>query len=65
MPPVSSSTETLAMASARHAVSVKTLRRRISEGRLTAYRFGPTLIRVDPAEVDGLLRPIPTTGTAA
>jgi len=59
MPNALPSTETLAEASARHRVSVKTLRRRISEGRLTAYRFGPTLIRVDPAEVDALLRPIP------
>ena len=57
--------ETLAESAERHRCSVKTLRRRIADGHLTAYRFGPTLIRVDPAEVDALLRQIPTAGTAA
>ncbi len=52
--------ETIAEAAARCQVSTKTIRRRISEGRLTGYRFGPTLIRLDPAEVDALLRPIPS-----
>lgn len=57
--------ETLAEAAERHRCSTKTLRRRIAEGQLTAYRFGPQLIRLDPAEVDALLRPIPTAGSAA
>ena len=57
--------KTLAEEAARHQCSVKTLRRRIAEGKLTAYRFGPRMIRLDPAEVDALLRPIPTAGTAA
>lgn len=57
--------ETIADAARRHDVSQKTIRRRIAEGRLTAYRFGPHLIRLDPAEVDRLLQPIPTAGTAA
>jgi excisionase family DNA binding protein len=47
------------------AVSTKTIRRRIADGSLTAYRMGPRLIRVDLAELDALLRPIPTTGGAA
>ncbi len=51
--------ETIAQAAERHFVSTKTIRRRISDGSLTAYRFGPHLIRLDPAEVDALLRPIP------
>ncbi len=59
MPTPLPTTETLAQAAARHGVSVKTLRRRVAEGKIVAYRFGPTLIRVDPAEVDALLRPIP------
>lgn len=57
--------ETLAESAERHRCSTKTLRRRIAEGQLTAYRFGPHLIRLDPREVDALLRPIPTAGTAA
>ncbi len=52
--------ETVAEAVERTGVSTKTIRRRIAEGRLTGYRFGPTLIRLNPAEVDALLRPIPS-----
>lgn len=42
------------------AVSTKTIRRRISDGSLTGYRFGARVIRVDLNEVDDLLRPIPS-----
>jgi excisionase family DNA binding protein len=42
--------------------SDKTIRRRIASGDLRAYRFGPRAIRVDMAEVDALLKPIPTAG---
>ncbi len=52
--------ETIAEAARRHGVSTKTIRRRIAEGQLAAYRFGPHLIRLNPAEVDALLRPIPS-----
>ncbi len=51
--------ETIAEAAKRTGVSTKTIRRRIAEGSLTGYRFGPTLIRLEPSEVDALLRPIP------
>jgi excisionase family DNA binding protein len=57
--------ETIAQAAERTNVSTKTIRRRIAEGQLTAYRFGPQSIRLNPAEVDGLMRPISTAGTAA
>jgi excisionase family DNA binding protein len=40
--------------------STRTMRRYIAEGRLTGYRMGPRLIRVDMAEVEALFRPIPT-----
>lgn len=53
--------ESLVAAAARIGVHPRTLRRRIADGKLTAYRFGETLIRLDPLEVDALLRPIPTT----
>jgi excisionase family DNA binding protein len=52
----------IAAAAERLGVCTKTVRRWIAEGRLTGYRVGPTLIRLDAAEVDALLRPIPTAG---
>ena len=42
-------------------VSTKTVRRYIAAGRLTGYRLGGRLLRVDLNEVDAMLRPIPTT----
>ena len=57
--------ESLADASARVGVSTRTLRRWIAAGRLTGYRVGPQLIRLDPREVDALARPIPSAGSAA
>lgn len=49
----------LQQAAALHGVSVDTLRRRIREGRLPAYRFGDRLIKVRIADLDNLFRPIP------
>lgn len=43
-------------------VNPRTLRRWIAEGRLTGYRVGPTMVRVDRAEVEGLAHRIPTAG---
>lgn len=43
-------------------VSTKTIRRYIAAGRVTGYRTGPRLIRVDLNELDAMLRPIPTVG---
>lgn len=54
--------ETLVSAAERTGFSVRTLRRRIAEGKLPAYRSGPRSIRVDPADVDRLLVRIPTAG---
>lgn len=45
-------------------VSTRTLRRRVADGSLTAYRVGPKIIRVNLAEVEASLRPIPTVGGA-
>lgn len=60
---------------ARHLVSLaeagrllncspRTVRRRVAEGTLKAYRVGPRLIKIDAADVDALLRPIPTARAA-
>lgn len=52
-------------AAEHYGVSTKTLRRYISAGRITGYRFGPRMIRVDLDELDALLRPLATAGGAA
>jgi excisionase family DNA binding protein len=39
-------------------VSTKTIRRWISDGRITGYRMGPRLIRVDLDELAAMLQPI-------
>jgi len=54
---------TVEAAAKRHDVSGRTVRRWIADGRLMAYRLGPTLVRLDIDEVDALLRPIPTVAT--
>jgi excisionase family DNA binding protein len=50
----------LAVAATYADVSVRTLRRYISQGRLTGYRIGPRLIKVDLNELSQLTRPIRT-----
>jgi len=47
-------------AAIEHGVHTATIRRRIADGTITAYRFGPRLIRLDLDEVSTSLRPIPT-----
>ena len=37
-------------------VSAKTIRRRIADGVIKGYRFGPRILRVDPDEVKAALR---------
>jgi excisionase family DNA binding protein len=43
-------------------VNEKTIRRHITAGRVTGYRIGSRLVRVDLNELDAALRPIPTVG---
>ena len=56
---------TLKEAADWYGVSERTLRRRIAEGRLPAYRVGPRSIRVTAEDVAALAQPIPTTDPAA
>lgn len=56
---------TLAAAADHAAVSIKTIRRYIAGGRLTGYRMGTRLIRIDLNELDAILRPIPTAAGGA
>lgn len=52
--------ESLAEAAERTGLSVRTLRRRIAEGALTAYRSGPRVIRLNPEDVDRIMVRMPT-----
>lgn len=47
-------------AAERWDVSVDTIRRLISAGKITGYRLNGRIIRVDLAEVDAAFRPIPS-----
>ena len=51
---------TLKAAAAWYGVSERTLRRRIAEGRLPAYRVGPRSIRVSAEDVAALVKRIPS-----
>lgn len=54
----------IAETAAYASVNPRTIRRRIADGTLNAYRLGPRLIRIDLDEVDAWLRPIPTNDVA-
>lgn len=56
--------ESLTNAAEQYGVTTKTLRRWISAGRITGYRFGPRMLRVDLDEIDALLRPLATGGAS-
>lgn len=47
-------------AAARVSLDARTIRRYIALGKLRAYRVGDRLIRVDQADVDALVQPVPT-----
>ncbi len=53
---------TLAEAAEFFGVCERTLRRRIAEGRLPAYRIGPRSIRIRAVDVEALAEPIPAGG---
>jgi len=50
----------IAEAAEHIGTSERTVRRYIAAGRLAGYRVGPRLIRVDLAQLDAMLRQIPT-----
>jgi excisionase family DNA binding protein len=51
---------TLAHAAVRADTSVKTIRRRIASGDLAAYTCGAHGLRVKAADVDAMMRRVPT-----
>lgn len=60
MPPTKIVYETVPSAARRLGVTPRTLHRRIAQGELVAYRSGPRIVRLDPADVDALLAPTKT-----
>jgi excisionase family DNA binding protein len=54
----------LATGAAYADISTRTLRRYISQGRLTGYRVGPRLVKVDLSELRNLASPIPSAEPA-
>lgn len=50
----------VAEAAERLKVNPRTIRRRIADGTLRAYRLGPRQLRVDVADVDALAVAVPT-----
>jgi excisionase family DNA binding protein len=57
--PALSQLVSIAVAAEHLGVSILTVRRWISQGKITGYRVGSRLIRVDVRELDQLARPIP------
>jgi excisionase family DNA binding protein len=51
---------TINAAAERLSCHPKTVRRLVSAGQLTAFRVGPRMLRLDVAEIDKVLRPVPT-----
>jgi excisionase family DNA binding protein len=49
---------TMAEVAAWYGVSPRTIRRRIAEGRLKAYRVGPRAIRVSVEDLEAMAEPI-------
>jgi excisionase family DNA binding protein len=50
----------IAEAADTYNCSQRTIRRRIADGTLPAYRVGPRMIRLDPADLDKMARRIAT-----
>lgn len=48
----------VAEAARRAGVHPRTMRRWVAEGKITGYRIGPRLLRVNPADVAHLLTPV-------
>ncbi|MCT2031764.1 helix-turn-helix domain-containing protein [Dietzia cinnamea] len=57
--------ESIPNAAEAYGVSPKTIRRYIAAGRITGYRFGPRMLRVDLDELDAMLRPLAAGGASA
>lgn len=59
-PAASDAFVTIGQAAAEYQCSTRTIRRRIATGDLPAFRLGSRSIRIRRADLDRLLRPVPT-----
>ena len=57
-PPAEAELVSVPVAAARFHIHPDTVRRRIAEGQLTAYRMGPRVLRVDLRELASLFKAI-------
>lgn len=48
----------IAVAAEEYDVCTRTIRRWLADGRITGYRVGPRLIKLDANELDVIMRPI-------
>lgn len=48
----------VAVAAAEADVCTRTIRRWVADGRLSAYRVGPRLIKIDLSELDRAVQPL-------
>lgn len=55
---------TIAQAAEMYQTSTKTIRRRIADGTLEARRFGPRLIRINPASLNNPGAPLTIGGAS-
>ena len=55
----------VAKAAAYCDVTTRTIYNWISSGKLAAYRTGPVLLRVDQADLDRMIRPVPAAARDA
>lgn len=57
--------ETMKLTDAAEALGVsdRTIRRRMADGSLPAFRVGPRLLRVRRSDVEALLVPLPSAAT--
>lgn len=54
--------DTIQAAAVKYKVSVKTIRRRITDGSIEAVRFGPSLIRVNLNSFEAVTRSLQYQG---
>jgi excisionase family DNA binding protein len=55
----------IAKAAAYCDVTTRTIYNWIADGRLPAHRAGPKLLRIDAADLQRLIRPVPAAGNGA
>jgi excisionase family DNA binding protein len=55
----------LDQAAADYGIHRRTIERWGADGKITLYKLGPKLLRVDVSELSAMIRPVPGTGPDA